>query len=210
MTHIQPSHRTVLESSPVLPVTPETVVGAVTHATVRVAQLAIQGELFGDSDTSYSADHEQTEPIPAIHPNTHTTDGSTSEMQPKRPTFDDLLARQRSVNALERKRTRRSTPELVNAWQELDHAIANHLFGMSPQEYEKCRTEATEQFYAIVAYRRKVRDAAKTTHPSQTAAQHSNRPERSARERFFSPQDAAAGEYVVRPKLPKTPKKLDY
>lgn len=181
-----------------------------TYATVRVGQLAIQGELFGDSDTSYSADHEQTEPIPAIHPNTHTTDGSTSEMQPKRPTFDDLLARQRFVNALERKRTRHSTPELINAWRELDHAIANHLFGMSPQEYEKCRAEATEQFYAIVAYRRKVRDAAKTTHPSQTAAQHSNRPQRSARKRLVSPQDAAAGEYVVRPKLPKTPKKLDY
>ena len=43
MTHIQPSHRAVLESSPVLPVTPETVVGAVTYATVRVGQLAIQG-----------------------------------------------------------------------------------------------------------------------------------------------------------------------
>ena len=191
-------------------VTPETVIRAATHAAAQVGQLAIQGELFGDSDTSYSAEHEQTEPIPAIHPNTHTTDGSTSEMQPKRPTFDDLLARQRFVNALERKRTRRSTPELINAWRELDHAIANHLFGMSPQEYKKCRTEATGQFYAIVAYRRKVRDAAKTTHPSQTAAQHSNRPRRSAQERFFSPQDAAAGEYVVRPKLPKTPKKLDY
>ena len=187
---------------------PETVVSV---ATYMVGQMAVQGELFSDDSViSHPADHEQTEPIPAIHPNTHTTGGSTSETQPKRPTFDDLLARQRSVNALERKRTRRSTPELVNAWRELDHAIANHLFGMSPQEYEKCRTEATEQFYAIVAYRRKVRDAAKTTHPSQTAAQHSNRPRRSARERFFSPQDAAAGEYVVRPKLPKTPKKLDY
>lgn len=103
-----------------------------------------------------------------------------------------------------------TTPELINAWRELDHAIANYLFSMSPQEYEKCRTEATEQFYAIVAYRRKVRDTARSTHPSQTAAQHSNRPRRSAQERFFSPQDAAAGEYVVRPKLPKTPKKLDY
>ena len=210
MTYKQPSHRAVLESSPVLPVTPETVVGAVTYATVRVGQLAIQGKLFDDSTIPHLADHEQTELIPAIHPSTHTTGGSTSETQPKRPTFDDLLARQRSVTALERKRTRHPTPELVNAWRGLDHAIANYLFGMSPQEYEKCRTEATEQFYAIVAYRRKVRDAAKTTHPSQTAAQHSNRPERSARERFFSPQDAAAGEYVVRPKLPKTPKKLDY
>ena len=210
MTYKQPSQEAARQRSLESSISPETVVRVATQATVRVAQLAIQDELFGDSDTSYSADHEQTEPIPAIHPNTHTTDGSTSEMQPKRPTFDDLLARQRSVTALERKRTRRSTPELVNAWRELDHAIADHLFGMSPQEYEKCRTEATEQFYAIVAYRRKVRDAAKTTHPSQTAAQHSNRPERSARERFFSPQDAAAGEYVVRPNLPKTPKKLDY
>jgi hypothetical protein len=210
MTYKQPSQEAAWQRSLESSTPPKTVVGAVTYATVWVGQLAIQGELFGDSDTSYSADHEQTEPIPAIHLNTHTTDGSTSETQPKRPTFDDLLAQQRSVNALERKRTRRSTPELINAWRELDHAIANHLFGMSPQEYEKCRTEATEQFYAIVAYRRKVRDAAKTTHPSQTAAQHSNRPERSARERFFSPQDAAAGEYVVRPKLPKTPKKLDY
>lgn len=210
MTYKQPSQEAARQRSLESSISPETVVRAATHATVRVAQLAIQGELFGDSDTSYSADHEQTEPIPAIHPNTHTTDGSTSEMQPKRPTFDDLLARQCSVNALERKRTRHSTPELINAWRELDHAIANHLFGMSPQEYEKCRAEATEQFYAIVAYRRKVRDAAKTTHPSQTAAQHSNRPQRSARKRLSSPQDAAAGEYVVRPKLPKTPRKLDY
>lgn len=210
MTYKQPSHRAVLESSSVLLVTPETVVRAATHAAARVGKLAIQGKLFDDSTIPHSADHEQTEPIPAIHPNTHTTDGSTSEMQPKKPTFDDLLARQRSVNALERKRTRHPTPELVNAWRELDHAIANHLFGMSPQEYEKCRTEATEQFYAIVAYRRKVRDATKASHPSQTAAQHSNRPQRSAPERLFSPQDAAAGEYVVRPKLPKTPKKLDY
>ncbi len=208
MTYKQPSHRAVLESSPVLLVTPETVTA--TQATAQVAQLAIQDKLFDDNIIPHSADHEQTEPIPAIYTNTHTIGGSTSETQPKRPTFDDLLARQRSVNALERKRTRHSTPELINAWRELDHAIANHLFGMSPQEYEKCRTEATEQFYAIVAYRRKVRDAAKTTHPSQTAAQHSNRPRRSAQERFFSPQDAAAGEYVVRPKLPKTPKKLDY
>ncbi len=210
MTYKQPSQEAARQRSLESSISPETVVRAATHAAAWVGKLAIQDKLFGDSTIPHSADHEQTEPIPAIHPNTHTTDGSTSEMQPKRPTFDDLLARQRSVNALERKRTRRSTPELVNAWQELDHAIANHLFGMSPQEYEKCRTEATEQFYAIVAYRRKVRDAAKTTHPSQTAAQHSNRPERSARKRLFSPQDAAAGEYVVRPKLPKTPKKLDY
>lgn len=210
MTYKQPSHRAVLESSSVLLVTPETVVRAATHAAARVGKLAIQGKLFDDSTIPHSADHEQTEPIPAIHPNTHTTGGSTSETQPKKPTFDDLLARQRSVNALERKRTRHPTPELVNAWRELDHAIADHLFGMSPQEYEKCRTEATEQFYAIVAYRRKVRDATKASHPSQTAAQHSNRPQRSAPERLFSPQDAAAGEYVVRPKLPKTPKKLDY
>lgn len=185
MTYKQPSQEAAQQRSLESSTPPKTVFGAVTYAAVRVGQLA-------------------------IHPNTHTTGGSTSETQPKRPTFDDLLARQRSVTALERKRTRRSTPELVNAWRELDHAIADHLFGMSPQEYEKCRTEATEQFYAIVAYRRKVRDAAKTTHPSQTAAQHSNRPERSAQKRLFSPQDAAAGEYVVRPKLPKTPKKLDY
>lgn len=208
MTYKQPSQEAARQHSLESSTPPKTVVSV---ATYMVGQMAVQGELFSDDSViSHPADHEQTEPIPAIHPNTHTTGGSTSETQPKRPTFDDLLARQRSVNALERKRTRRSTPELVNAWRELDHAIADHLFGMSPQEYEKCRTEATEQFYAIVAYRRKVRDAAKTTHPSQTAAQHSNRPERSARERFFSPQDAAAGEYVVRPKLPKTPKKLDY
>lgn len=210
MTYKQPSQEAARQRSLESSTPPKTVVGAATHAAAWVGKLAIQGKLFDDSTIPHSADHEQTEPIPTIHPNTHTTGGSTSETQPKRPTFDDLLARQRSVNALERKRTRRSTPELINAWRELDHAIANHLFGMSPQEYEKCRTEATEQFYAIVAYRRKVRDAAKTTHPSQTAAQHSNRPERSARERLSSPQDAAAGEYVVRPKLPKTPKKLDY
>lgn len=204
MTHIQPSHRAVLESSPVLPVTPETVVRAATHAAARVGQLAIQGKLFDDSTIPHSADHEQTEPIPAIHPNTHTTDGSTSEMQPKRPTFDDLLARQRSVNALERKRTRRSAPELVNAWQELDHAIANHLFGMSPQEYEKCRTEATEQFYAIVAYRRKVRDATKATHPSQTTAQRSNRPRRNESKEKIDSRSAAAGEGV------RSLSKLDY
>lgn len=197
----------MLENSPVLPVTPETVVGAVTYAAVRVGQLAIQGELFGDSDASYSADHEQTEPIPAIHSSTHTTGGSTSETQSKRPTFDDLLARQRSVNALERKRTRHSTPELINAWRELDHAIANHLFGMSPQEYEKCRTEATEQFYAIVAYRRKVRDTAKATHPSQTAAQRSNRTRRDESEEseeYVDPRSAAAGEGV------RSLSKLDY
>lgn len=208
MKHKTPYQEAARQRSLEPSMSPETVVSV---ATYMVGQMAVQGELFSDDSViSHPADHEQTEPIPAIHPNTHTTGGSTSETQPKRPTFDDLLARQRSVNALERKRTRRSTPELVNAWRELDHAIADHLFGMSPQEYEKCRTEATEQFYAIVAYRRKVRDAAKTTHPSQTAAQHSNRPQRSARERLFSPQDAAAGEYVVRPKLPKTPKKLDY
>lgn len=210
MTYKQPSQEAAQQRSLESSTPPKTVFDAVTYVAVRVGQLAIQDKLFDDSTIPHSADHEQTEPIPAIHPNTHTTGDSTSETQPKRPTFDDLLARQRSVNALERKRTRHSTPELINAWRELDHAIANHLFGMSPQEYEKCRTEATEQFYAIVAYRRKVRDAAKTTHPSQTAAQHSNRPQRSARERLFSPQDAAAGEYVVRPNLPKTPKKLDY
>lgn len=210
MTYKQPSQEAARQRGLESSTPPKTVFDAATHAAAWVGKLAIQGKLFDDSTIPHSADHEQTEPIPAIHPNTHTTGGSTSETQPKRPTFDDLLAQQRSVNALERKRTRHSTPELVNAWRELDHAIANHLFGMSPQEYEKCRTEATEQFYAIVAYRRKVRDAAKTTHPSQTAAQHSNRPQRSARKRLFSPRDAAAGEYVVRPKLPKTPKKLDY
>lgn len=197
----------MLEGSPVLPVTPETVIRAATHAAAQVGKLAIQGKLFDDSTIPHSADHEQTEPIPAIHPNTHTTGGSTSETQPKRPTFDDLLARQRSVNALERKRTRRSTPELVNAWQELDHAIANHLFGMSPQEYEKCRTEATEQFYAIVAYRRKVRDTAKATHPSQTAAQRSNRTRRDESEEseeYVDPRSAAAGEGV------RSLSKLDY
>jgi len=210
MTYKQPFHRATLESSSLPPAPPETVVRAATYAAVRVGQLAIQDKLFDDSTIPHSADHEQTEPIPAIHPNTHTTGGSTSETQPKRPTFDDLLALQRSVTALERKRTRHSTPELINAWRELDHAIANYLFSMSPQEYKKCRTEATEQFYAIVAYRRKVRDTARSTHPAQTAAQRSNRPQQSAQERLFSPQDAAAGEYVVRPKLPKTPKKLDY
>jgi hypothetical protein len=208
MTYKQPSQEAARQRSLELSMSPETVVSV---ATYMVGQMAVQGELFSDDSViSHPADHEQTEPIPAIHPNTHATGSSTPETQPKRPTFDDLLTRQRSVNALERKRTRHSTPELINAWRELDHAIANHLFGMSPQEYEKCRAEATEQFYAIVAYRRKVRDAAKTTHPSQTAAQHSNRPQRSARKRLVSPQDAAAGEYVVRPKLPKTPKKLDY
>lgn len=203
MTYKQPSQEAARQRGLESSISPETVVRAATQATVRVAQLAIQDELFGDSDTSYSADHEQTEPIPAIHPNTHTTGGSTSETQPKRPTFDDLLARQRSVNALERKRTRRSTPELVNAWQELDHAIANHLFGMSPQEYEKCHTEATEQFYAIVAYRRKVRDAAKTTHPSQTAAQRRNRPQQEEPE-GIDRRSAAAGEDV------RSLSKLDY
>ena len=177
---------------------PETVVSV---ATYMVGQMAVQGELFSDDSViSHPADHEQTEPIPAIHPNTHTTGGSTSETQPKRPTFDDLLARQCSVNALERKRTRRSTPELVNAWRELDHAIANHLFGMSPQEYEKCRTEATEQFYAIVAYRRKVRDTTKASHPSQTVAQRSNRPRRNE----IDSRSAAAGEDV------RSLSKLDY
>ena len=194
MTYKQPSQEAARQRSLESSISPETVVRVATQATVRVAQLAIQDELFGDSDTSYSADHEQTEPIPAIHPNTHTTGGSTSETQPKRPTFDDLLARQRSVNALERKRTRRSTPELVNAWRELDHAIADHLFGMSPQEYEKCRTEATEQFYAIVAYRRKVRDTAKASHPSQTVAQRSNRTRRDeSAEEYVDSRTAAAG-----------------
>ena len=202
MKHKTPYQEAARQRSLEPSMSPETVVSV---ATYMVGQMAVQGELFSDDSViSHPADHEQTEPIPAIHPNTHTTGGSTSETQPKRPTFDDLLARQRSVNALERKRTRRSTPELVNAWRELDHAIADHLFGMSPQEYEKCRTEATEQFYAIVAYRRKVRDAAKTTHPSQTAAQHSNRPRRNESKEKIDSRSAAAGEGV------RSLSKLDY
>ena len=210
MTYKQPSHRAVLESSSVLLVTPETVVRAATHAAARVGKLAIQGKLLMTAPFLIRPIMNK----PSLYPQYTPTlipqmvlplKCSQRSLHSMISLPDNALLMRLSANALVI-----PPPELVNAWRELDHAIANHLFGMSPQEYEKCRTEATEQFYAIVAYRRKVRDATKASHPSQTAAQHSNRPQRSAPERLFSPQDAAAGEYVVRPKLPKTPKKLDY
>ena len=69
---------------------------------------------------------------------------------------------------------------------------------------KKCRTEATEQFYAIVAYRRKVRDATKATHPSQTTAQRSNRPRRNESKEKIDSRSAAAGEGV------RSLSKLDY
>ena len=143
---------------------------------------------------------------------------SSSHERPTSPTREDLYTLQRIINSYDRQvaqhpRSKALKEKRAAAWYNLDIAIAESL-GMTPEQYAEARTNRDAQFDEIVLermrIRREVKEAAQATHPSQTAAQHSNRPERSARERFFSPQDAAAGEYVVRPKLPKNPKKLDY
>jgi hypothetical protein len=218
MTYKQPSQEAAQQRSPESLVSPETVIGSATAILGRAALLlqknGKQGDLLADlmGDGLPASSH-----APDAPPQAQAETPSPCE-QSTQPTREDLYALQIIINSYDHQvaqhpRSKALKEKRAAAWYNLDIAIAKTL-GITPEQYAQAHTNRDAQFDEIVLermrIRREVKEAAQATHPSQTAAQRSNRPKRSAQERLFSPQDAAAGEYVVRPKLPKTPKKLDY
>lgn len=218
MTYKQPSQEATQQRSLESSAPPETVIGSAAAILGRAALLlqknGKQGDLLADlmGDGLPASSH-----APDAPPQAQAETPSPCE-QSTQPTREDLYALQIIINSYDHQvaqhpRSKALKEKRAAAWYNLDIAIAKTL-GITPEQYAQAHTNRDAQFDEIVLermrIRREVKEAAQATHPSQTAAQHSNRPKRSAQERLFSPQDAAAGEYVVRPKLPKTPKKLDY
>lgn len=218
MTYKQPSQEAARQRGLESSTPPKTVIEFTAATFARAALLrqrsGKQGDLLADlmGDGLPASSH-----APDAPPQAQAETPSPCE-QSTQPTREDLYALQIIINSYDHQvaqhpRSKALKEKRAAAWYNLDIAIAKTL-GITPEQYAQAHTNRDAQFDEIVLermrIRREVKEAAQATHPSQTAAQHSNRPKRSAQERLFSPQDAAAGEYVVRPKLPKTPKKLDY
>ena len=79
---------------------------------------------------------------------------------------------------------------------------------MTPEQYAEAHTNRDAQFDKIVLERMRIRhevkETTRATHPSQTAAQRSNRPQRNESKEKIDSRSAAAGEGV------RSLSKLDY
>ena len=136
---------------------------------------------------------------------------SSSHERPTSPTREDLYTLQRIINSYDRQvaqhpRSKALKEKRAAAWYNLDIAIAESL-GMTPEQYAEAHTNRDAQFDEIVLERMRIRhevkEAARAAHPSQTAAQRSNRPRQEEPEDVDS-RSAAAGEGV------RSLSKLDY
>lgn len=147
---------------------------------------------------------------PDTSPQTQAETPSPCE-QSTQPTREDLYALQRIINSYDRQvaqhpRSKALKEKRAAAWYNLDIAIAETL-GMTPEQYAEARTNRDAQFDEIVLERMRIRhevkEAARATHPSQTAAQRRNRPQQEEPE-GIDRRSAAAGEGV------RSLSKLDY
>lgn len=198
-----------------LPAPPETVskhVGEFAAATLGRAALLLQksgeqGDLLADlgGDGLPVSSH-----APDTSPQAQAETSSSHE-RPTSPTREDLYALQRIINSYDHQvaqhpRSKTLKEKRAAAWYDLDIAIAESL-GMTPEQYAEAHTNRDAQFDKIVLkrmrIRREVKEAAQATHPSQTAAQRSNRPRQEEPEDVDS-RSAAAGEGV------RSLSKLDY
>ncbi len=190
-----------------LPAPPETVskrVGKFAAATLGHAALLLQkngkqGDLLADleGDGLPASSHASN-----VSPQEHVKTSSSHE-RPTSPTREDLYALQRIINSYDHQvaqhpRSKALKEKRAAAWYNLDIAIAETL-GMTPEQYAEARTNRDAQFDEIVLERMRIRhevkEAARAAHPSQTAAQHSNRPWQEEPE-GIDPRSAAAGEGV--------------
>ena len=216
MTYKQPSHGAALESSSLPPVPPETVskrVGEFAAATLGRAALLLQksgeqGDLLADlgGDGLPVSSH-----APDTSPQAQAETSSSHE-RPTSPTREDLYTLQRIINSYDRQvaqhpRSKALKEKRAAAWYNLDIAIAKTL-GITPEQYAQAYTNRDAQFDAIVLERMRIRhevkETARATHPSQTTAQRSNRPQRNESEEWVDSRSAAAGEGV------RSLSKLDY
>lgn len=215
MTYKQPSQEAArqrgLESS-----TPPKTVIEFTAATFARAALSLQkngkqGDLLADleDDGLPASSH-----APGALPQAQAETPSPCE-QSTQPTREDLYALQRIINSYDHQvaqhpRSKALKEKRAAAWYNLDIAIAESL-GMTPEQYAQAYTNRDAQFDQIVLermrIRREVKETARATHPSQTAAQRSNRTRRDESEEseeYVDSRSAAAGEGV------RSLSKLDY
>jgi hypothetical protein len=215
MTYKQPSQEAAQQRSPESLVSPETVIGSATAILGRAALLlqknGEQGDLLADlmGDGLPASSH-----APDAPPQAQAETPSPCE-QSTQPTREDLYALQRIINSYDHQVAQHPQSKALKekraaAWYNLDIAIAKML-GITPEQYAEAHTNRDAQFDEIVLermrIRREVKEAAQATHPSQTAAQHINRPQRDESEEseeYVDPRSAAAGEGV------RSLSKLDY
>lgn len=212
MTYKQPSQEATQQRSLESSAPPETVIGSAAAILGRAALLlqknGKQGDLLADlmGDGLPASSH-----APDAPPQAQAETPSPCE-QSTQPTCEDLYALQRIINSYDRQvaqhpRSKALKEKRAAAWYNLDIAIAKTL-GITPEQYAQARTNRDAQFDEIVLermrIRREVKEAAQATHPSQTAAQRSNRPQRNESEEWVDSRSAAAGEGV------RSLSKLDY
>ena len=213
MTYKQPSQEAAQRRSPESLVLPETVIGSATAILGRAAAALLlqkngkQGDLLADLENDGLPAPSHT---PDASPQAQAETSSSHE-RPTSPTREDLYALQRIINSYDHQvaqhpRSKALKEKRAAAWYDLDIAIAESL-GMTPEQYAEARTNRDAQFDKIVLKRMRIRhevkEVARATHPSQTAAQHSNRPRQEEPE-GIDPRSAAAGEGV------RSLSKLDY
>lgn len=215
MTYKQPSQEAAQQRSLEFLVSPETVIGSATAILGRAALLlqknGKQGDLLADlmGDGLPASSH-----APDAPPQAQAETPSPCE-QSTQPTREDLYALQRIINSYDHQvaqhpRSKALKEKRAAAWYNLDIAIAKTL-GITPEQYAQACTNRDAQFDAIVLERMRIRhevkEAARATHPSQTAAQRSNRTRRDESEEseeYVDSRSAAAGEGV------RSLSKLDY
>ena len=214
MTYKQPSQEAAWQRSLESLVSP-TVIGSATAILGRAALLlqknGKQGDLLADLENDgLPAPSHISDASPQAQAET-----SSSHERPTSPTREDLYALQGIINSYDRQiaqhpRSKALKEKRAAAWYNLDIAIAESL-GMTPEQYAEARTNRDAQFDVIVLERMRIRhevkETARATHPSQTAAQHSNRPRRDESEEseeYVDSRSAAVGENV------RSLSKLDY
>ena len=201
MTYKQPSQEAARQHSLESSTPPKTVIEFAAATLGRAALLrqrsGEQGDLLADlEDDGLPASSR----APDTSPQAQAETPSPCE-QPTQPTREDLYTLQRIINSYDRQvaqhpRSKALKEKRAAAWYNLDIAIAETL-GMTPEQYAEARTNRDAQFDEIVLMRirHEVKEAARAAHPSQTAAQHSNRPWQEEPE-GIDPRSAAAGEGV--------------
>jgi hypothetical protein len=214
MTYKQPSQEAARQRSLESSIPPETVskrVGEFAAATLGRAALLQKNGKQGDLLAGLVVD--------GLLASSHTPDTSPQAQaetpspceQSTQPTREDLYALQEIINNYDRQvaqhpRSKALKEKRAAAWYNLDIAIAKTL-GITPEQYAQAYTNRDAQFDAIVLERMRIRhevkEAARATHPSQTAAQRRNRPQQEEPE-GIDRRSAAAGEGV------RSLSKLDY
>lgn len=211
MTYKQPSQEAARQHSLESSTPPKTVIEFAAATLGRAALLrqrsGEQGDLLADLEDDGLPTSSHT---PDTSPQTQAETPSPCE-QSTQPTREDLYALQRIINSYDRQvaqhpRSKALKEKRAAAWYNLDIAIAKTL-GITPEQYAQAYTNRDAQFDAIVLERMRIRhevkEAARATHPSQTAAQRRNRPQQEEPE-GIDRRSAAAGEGV------RSLSKLDY